>query len=341
MNASNRVLLSRCAGFASGRILLVMLLLTGFSIWSKAQGVGGTRGLPSTSDGIHTIQGRVYAPNGSPVSTSLTVRLDSPNTGSLSTVTDHDGAFTFGRLQAGDYRLTVDGGSAFENALEYPSIYREASQGGRIVRLTIFMRPKEELEIGSIQKEAIDAYKKARQLDQAGDHKKAVEELNKALAVYPRFGQALNLLGVQFLKLGQADRAAESLETAIKISPDQFMPRLNYGIALLNQKKFDQAEEQLRAALTKNNASPIAHMYLGIALINKKQLDEAEKEFLLAVASNSNEVAPAHRYLGGIYWAKRDYKRAADELERYLKLSPKAADADRTEATIKELRQKQ
>src|SRR6185436_403362 len=98
---------------------------------------------------------------------------------------------------------------------------------------------------------------------------------------------------------------------------------------------------QLRAAIAKNNAAPTAHMYLGIALMNQKRLDEAEKELLVATGSNSTEIAPAHRYLGGIYWGMRDYKRAADELETYLKLMPNAADADRTKAAIKDLRSKQ
>lgn len=61
----------------------------------------------------------------------------------------------------------------------------------------------------------------------------------------------------------------------------------------------------------------------------------------MAAGSNIAEIAPAHRYLGGIYSGKRDYKRAAEELETYLKLSPKAADAERTRAAIKELRSKQ
>ena len=321
------------------RMFLAVLLLTLCCEGLRGQGVGGTRGLPSSSDGIHTIQGRVYSPSGNPVSTHLQVRLESPNTSALLAVTDRDGAFSFPRLQAGDYRLTVEGGSAFETATEYPSIYREASQGGRIVRLTIFMRLKE--DFGSVHKDAIDAYKKAREFDRTGDSAKAIEHLKKALSVYPRFGPALNLLGVQYLKLGQADKAAETLEAAVKIAPGEFLPRLNYGIALLNLKKFDLAEEQLRAALAKNDASSTAHMYLGIVLISLHKLDEAEKELTLAVSSNSNEVAAAHRYLGGIYWARRDYQRAASELEVYLKLQPKAADAERTQAAIKELRAKQ
>lgn len=331
--------LSPCRSSSMSCILLVTLILVVLSGESRAQGVGGTRGLPGTSDGIHTIQGKVYSPSGRPVSIPLKVRLDSPNTSSLQTVTDQDGAFSFSRLQAGDYRLTVEGGSEFENAVEHPSIYREASPGGRIVRLDIFMRPKE--NFGSIHREAVDAFKKARELDQNGETKKAIEHLNKALGIYPRFGPALNLLGVQYLKLGQPEKAAETLEAAVKLAPDDFLPRLNYGIALLNQKKFDLSEQQLRMALTKNQDAPTAHMYLGIALMNLKRLDEAEKELRVAVVSKSNEIAPAHRYLGGIYWGMRDYKRAADELEMYLKLMPNAADAERTRAAIKELRDKQ
>lgn len=260
--------LSPCSGLSKSRVFLVALLLLVCSVEMRSQGVGGTRGLPSSSDGIHTIQGRVYSPSGQPVSVPLSVRLDSPNTSALTTVTDQDGAFSFGRLQAGDYRLTVEGGSAFENAIEYPSIYREASLGGRIVRLTIFMRLKEKDVFGSVHKDAVEAFKKARELDLAGDNKKAVEHLKKALEVYPRFGPALNLLGVQYLKLGQADKAAEVLEAAVKIAPSEFLPRLNYGIALLNQKKFGLAEAELRAALARNDAAPTAHMYRGIALIS-------------------------------------------------------------------------
>ncbi len=298
-------------------IFLATLVLVVFAADARGQGVGGTRGLPGSSSGVHTIQGTVYEPSGKPVSRPLKVRLDSPNTGSSQTVTDQDGGFNFPRLEAGDYRITIEGGSDFETANETASIYREASPGGRIVKLTIFMRPKE--SFGSVHKEAVDAFKKARELDQAGKTKEAIESLNKALAVYPKFGPALNLLGVQYLKLGQPDKAAEALDAAVKSAPEDFMPRLNYGIALLNLKKFDLAEAQLRAALAKNNASATAHMYLGIALMNLKRLDEAEKELLVAAGSNSVEIAPAHRYLGGIYWGMRDYKRAADELETYFK----------------------
>lgn len=51
-------------------------------------------------------------------------------------------------------------------------------------------------------------------------------------------------------------------------------------------------------------------------------------------------MALAHRWLGGIYWGRKEYKRAADEIETYLKLTPKAADAEQLRAMVKDLRSK-
>jgi hypothetical protein len=60
----------------------------------------------------------------------------------------------------------------------------------------------------------------------------------------------------------------------------------------------------------------------------------------IAVKSNSNEVSLAHRFLAGIFLERREYKRAADELEQYLKLVPKAPDAETLHQKAKELRRK-
>jgi hypothetical protein len=67
---------------------------------------------------------------------------------------------------------------------------------------------------------------------------------------------------------------------------------------------------------------PTAHLYLGIVLSVQRKLDEGQRE--LALKSNSPEVTLAHRYIGGVLYERREYSRAADELETYLRLVPKA-----------------
>jgi tetratricopeptide (TPR) repeat protein len=317
------------------------LLLAACAASFAQGGVGSSRGLPGTNDGIHTIKGRVYFPPGATGDRHLRVTLKSADSTDETTTTDEDGAFAFNRLRAGNYTVVVEGGKEFDNAIE-PAAIDRASPGSRMVNLTISLRPKGTAEAYSkIPKAARDLYSKGMEAAAKGDSKKAVEHLSGAVSAYPEFAQALSELGVQYLKLGQPDKAAESLQAALKLTPNDAGARLNYGFALLNQKKFEEAEAQLREVLKTNDAMPTAHMYLGITLMNQKKMDDAEAELLRAVASNSAEVASAHRYLGGIYWGKREYKRAADELETYLKLSPKAPDAERTRAAIKELRDKQ
>ena len=330
----------RIRGSRLARIVLSLsiLALTSVSL-AQGQGVGASRGLPSTGGGIHTIQGRVYSA-GRPIETGLKVRLESPNTGALSTVTDSDGVFIFTNLEAGNYRLTVDGGPGFENVADYPSIYREASPGGRIVRLALHLRPRAraDSDLTNVRKEALDHYRKGLESARVGDSKKAVQQLEQAISFYPRFVDALKELGAQYLKLADPKKAAKVLDAAVKIAPDDFEVRLYLGIALLNLKKFVESEEQLRVALEKNQSAPTAHMYLGIALLSQNRLNEAQKELEESISSKSPDVGLAHRYLGGIYWAQRDYKRAADELEAYLKLMPKAADAEKTRVAIRDLR---
>lgn len=164
--------------------------------------------------------------------------------------------------------------------------------------------------------------------------------MKEALALHPEFPLALNELGVQYLKLGQVERAIETLRSALKLKPEAFTPRLNYGIALHQNRKFAEAETELRQALMQNESSPGAHLYLGLTLINLRRNDEAEQSLLRAIRAGGDEMSLAHYYLGGIYWGRREYKRAADELETYLRLAPQAPEAERIRTTIKELRSK-
>ena len=340
MFAVNRFFCTRLSCLA----LITALVTLGAVAGAQAQGVGSSRGLPSTSGGIHTIKGRVIFPDGRPADTRVRVRLEGANTfGAPSSITDENGEFRFNGIEAGPYAVVFEGDKTYEPARERVSIDREASPGPRTIDVPIYLKlkPYANPAFASVPAPALDLYTKGLESARKGDSKKAVEQLSAAIAAHSSFAQALNELGVEYLKLGEVDKAAASLQAAVKIAPADFQPRLNLGIALLNQKKFAESEEQLVEALKKNPTSSLAHMYLGMALMNQKKLEQAKQELETAVATKSNEVGVAHKYLGGIYWGMRDYKRAADELETYLKLVPKAADAERTRAAIKDLRSKQ
>jgi tetratricopeptide (TPR) repeat protein len=325
----------------------IPLLLLIPSISALAQS-GGKYDAAGTG-GQHTIQGRVYLPAQTQEGVIIKVKIDSTNSTGLSVVADADGAFTFRNLEPGPYYLTVDAGKDFEVFKDTINIDREISQSPRTLTVPVYLRlkPNSSLNSGtvdamlaSVPKPAVERYNKARELARTGDSKAAIEELKGAISLYAEFALAYNELGAQYLKLGQLEQALEALRSAVKLAPEAFNPRLNYGIALLNKKEFSQAETELRRALKKNDSSPTAHMYLGMSLISLRKLDEAEKELQRAVTLGGDQIGLAHYYLGGIYWGRREYRRAADELETYLKLAPQAPDAERVRNTIKELRSK-
>ena len=336
------------------RSCYLLLLALASAIAVHAQGGAGVD--QTGTGGRHTIQGRIYYPSGRRSDVRVKVRLENFQSGELSVMSDPNGSFTFKGLEAGSYTVVVDAGEEYETARE--SVYIDTdgnnSRRGivlppvpRLYTVQISLQLKRETAnkaavvnaaLASIPETARELYRKAMESIRTGDIAKAVEQLNAAIASYPQFPMALNELGVQYLRLGEVDKAIATLKQAVQIVPDDFLPRLNYGIALLNHRKFADAEEQLKLALNKNGDAPTAHMYLGIALAVQRKLDEGQKELDKAIASNSNEVSLAHRYLAGIHLERREFKLAADELENYLKLVPKAADAQVLQQKIKELR---
>ena len=343
------------------RVLSLALLLT--TPFARASAQSGVETIGT--GGKHRIQGRIFFPSGRR-SDALTVKvlLESTSSERLSVIADLNGSFSFQNLSPGSYSISVDAGPDYEIARESVTIEgfgvrgRTSSSAG-VARASVpsnfsvminlrlkggaaANRPAVvNAALANLPKPAVELYEKGMAAAQAGDSKKAVEHLKAAVAYYPEFTLALNELGVQYLRLGQPDKAVEALRASLRIKPDDFTPRLNYGIALLEKKDVAEAEAELRAALRKNDSSWPAHMYLGITLISLRNYDGAEKELLRALALGGDKLSLPHYYLGGIFWAKRDYGRAADELETYLKLAPKASDAERLRATIKELRAKQ
>ncbi len=327
------------------RFIQLAILLFSVAIVANAQGVGSSRGL-SSGDGIHTIQGRVYLPAGQSFNTvSIKISLESVSSfGTMSTVTDQDGAFRFNHLQAGGYTVVVDGGKEFEAARETVNIDREASSGGRIINVPIQLRLKADAAnpaFAGIPKEALDLYQKGVAAAQKGNAKSAVEFLSKAISTSPNFSLALSEIGMQYMKLGQMDKVAETMVALLKLKPDDAVAHLNLGIALFNQKKLDQAEAHLREAIKLNSSVPAAHYYLGLTLVSNRKYEEAQKELELTVTNGGENLPLAHKYLGGLYMSAKKNQQAAAELEKYLKLDPKAPDAERIRGTIKDLRNKQ
>ena len=327
-------------GFSSLAIALALLMLCSLS--GSAQAPGSSRVQPG-GEGSRTIQGRVHFPSGqSKGSNRVKVTLEGTSASSTqSTLTDEDGAFRFDHVVPGSYSIVVDAGKEYEIAHEPVSIDRETGVGGMISNLEIMLKPKVDASnpaFADVPKGALDLYQKGSAAAQKGNIKGAAEFLSQAVSAYPNFPAALNELGVQYIKLGQMDKAGETFAALVKLKPADPVAQLNLGIALYNQSKLDQAEVHLREAVKLNGAGSMAHYYLGLTLIKTRRYDDAQKELETAIANGGENIAQAHKYLGGLYMSAKKNKQAADELEKYLQLDPKAPNAEQIRGTIKNLR---
>jgi tetratricopeptide (TPR) repeat protein len=338
------------------RLFTLVLILA----WPCATlGQGSGRSTQGTS-GSHVIAGYVFFPSGRRADGNIQVKLQSLNYAELSVIADSSGAFTFTSLAPGNYTVVVIAGDDYEigregvfidSDLDLSRMNVPVIKTSRRYTVMVTLQLKHNsanhskgtvvnAALAEVPENARTLYETGLQQARAGEGEKAIDSLKAAISLYPKFPVALNELGVQYLKINQPHKAVTPLRSAAKLSPDAFLPKLNLGIALLETQQFAEAETQLREALKQNDSAPTAHLYLGVVLTKLHNYPDAEKELRRAVELGGNQLGLAHKYLGGIYWSRGEYRQAADELEIYLRLTPNAPDAERVRGTIKEFRSK-
>lgn len=333
---------------------IVLLVLAGhYSSNCQGSGVDMTG-----TGGMHTIQGRIFLPNGRIPDFVITVKLESPNQPARSIVTDRNGSFSFRQLSPGNYSVVIDAGESYLIATEYFLIEAEA-QGRVAVRVDpipkvfnvpVYLQYKPNAAINNdvvnakfanIPKEALQHCQKGLELSRAGKDDDAIKAFRLAISVYPQFALPHTEIGKILIKIGKTNEAIDELALAIKFDPNDFDTRLNYGIALIAKKDLNDAEKELRGAVELNKTAVTPHFYLGLLFVQSNNLDDAQKEMETANQLKGEKEFPlVHKYLGGIYWAKREYRMAVQQLEKYVKLSPDAKDADQTRRAIVDLQAK-
>lgn len=328
-------------------ILTAGLILAAVCVAQAQQGItpGSSRGAAS-GDGNNMIQGHIYFPSGQSVTgKTVKITLESlSDSGTPSTVMDQDGSFRFRNLQNVSYTVVVDAGSEYEKARE-PVRFDPGSGNNRSVQVNIQLQPRMDSSnplFAGVPDNALKLYQKGSAAAKKGDAKAAAESLSGAVAAHPNFPIALSELGTQYMMLKEMDKAEETFETLVKLKPNDVSAHLNLGIVAFNKKKFDEAESHLKKAVELKSAGPTAHYYLGLTFISTKRYPDAVTEFQAAISNGGENLAMAHKYLGGLYMSNPDKKQEAiSELEKYVTLDPKAPDAERIKGTIKDLRNKQ
>jgi len=336
----------------------VLIMFSFLLLVSGYRAVYSQGGIDSTGNGgMHTIQGRIYMPNGRTPDAGISIKLESLNHRTASIYTDRNGGFAFKMLSPGNYTVVVEAGENYLVAREYFTIDAEVQGTVRItpipkvfnVPIYLQFKPNSPLKnevinakFAHIPKQALELCQKGLELNRSGKTDEAIKAFRLAIAAYPQFVVPHTEIGKIYLKKNKVEEAFNILATAIAIDPKDFESKLNYGIALMHKKDTLVAEKELRAASDLDRTAVTPHLYLGLLFMQSRNLEDAQKEFEAARSLKGDKDFPlVHRYLGGIYWAKKEYRMAAEELEKYVRLAPDAKDVDQTRKAISDLKNRQ
>lgn len=297
--------------------------------------------------GMNSIVGMVFAPSGRPLEARVRIRLSTMTRGDRIFTTNNNGAFAFRGLPAGSYTVAIDKEVDYKPFSTSIDIIQLRGSPAQTYTLNIRLEFKERAEAKravvsaeflNVPKKAMAHYESAMALAKTGDLAAAIAELKLAIAEYPSFTTAFNELGVLYLKTNRPEKADEAFQNALKIDAESFPALINRGIANVTMKRYGEAVPILRKALKQDEQSAVGHYFLGQALANLGLFNDAEKELQTSLKLGKEEMKEAHRILAIIYSSRGDKKKAADELEAYLKVAPKAPDAEKLRAMIQQLR---
>jgi tetratricopeptide (TPR) repeat protein len=174
-----------------------------------------------------------------------------------------------------------------------------------------------------------------------GEKDSAIRDLKKAIELFPTYFLALQQLGMLYIDIEKDEQAIEPLTKAVQVNAKAATSHLGLGMAYVNLDRLDKAVPELNTTISLDPRLFRAQLFLGMAFITMGKLDEAEKLLKQAYAiGGPKQASAAHLYLTSIYNSRKEYQKAIDELEAYLKENPKAPNAANIQQAIGKLKGK-
>jgi tetratricopeptide (TPR) repeat protein len=309
--------------------------------------------------GANILQGRVITPSGTQPTNPVRVKLTFNGRAIHETFTDLSGRFSFPGLSRGNYQLTAEGdGINFQTT----SVYAEVSAWGAAPQSftqDIQLRPiprKPAQQAGVINAFTQDVPSAAKEalavglkLAEEGKTEAAVENMRKAIKIFPDYFEAHLQLGNVFLKAEQFQGAIAELDLARQINPNDERAYQSFGLLLMKQRNFPVAVPIFAEAARLNPENPTNAVMRATALIHQAASSTEDRNYLLrraeiaiTEASNlsQNKLKPDNMTMALFYELKGEPDRAASELETYLKKTPQLKNSEPLQNEIKRLREK-
>jgi len=312
-----------------------------------------------SAQGGSVLEGKVITPSGTQPTNPVRVKLTFNGRPIHETFTDLSGRFTFPGLKSGTYQLTAEGdGLTFETTAVSADIPAFGGSGQGFTQ-DIQLRPISHKpntgpgvvnaftqNVPAAARQALDAGVK---LAGEGKTPEAIENMRKAVQIFPEYFDAHLQLGNVFLKTDQLQDAIAELDKAREINPNDERAYQSFGLLLMKQRNYAVAVAVFAEAARLNPENPVNAVMRATALIHQAAGNEEDRSYLLSRAEialsqasnlSENKLKPDTMTMALFYELKGEPERAAAELESYIKKNPQLKNSAALQSEIKRLRDK-
>ena len=186
------------------------------------------------------------------------------------------------------------------------------------------------------------AFAKGQEQERKGKWAAACDSFKRAIEAYPRYALAWLELGRAQAKQNSFLEAKESFHQAVVEDAKLLDGYVEIArIALQQQNWRDLKDSTERLLAMSPDSSPDYWFLNSAANYNLGNTQEAENSARRELRLDSKHQVPQMEYLYGLILArKNDYKSAAEHVSRYLRFSPRAADAGAAQKALADFEQK-
>jgi Tfp pilus assembly protein PilF len=298
-----------------------------------------------TTDG-NLIIGKVRAESGRPLA-NLIVELQTGNGAPVTvTVTSNEGDYAFSGLTGASFVIVVND-PGYQPVSERVELTRSGnSRPGESVHVDIVLVPKKNASgsaAGSVfhqevPEPALQAYRRGVRLIAEQKRDEGVNALREAIGIFPQYFDAHFALGLELFRVKRYQESIEELERARVVNPRDGRLYQTFGLVLFQQKNYAMSARVFEEATRLDPTNAQAFLMLGASLIETGNLDGAERGLKRADQVSSHSIPIVHIHLARVYEKRGDRRRAAEELEEYLRKNPRADNAPAIREAIKKLK---
>jgi tetratricopeptide (TPR) repeat protein len=277
------------------------------------------------------IEGKVLAPDGTPVA-GASVKLENPGRGGGPTITtDKKGKWAYLGLVAGTWNIDVE-------AAGYATQKVSVELAGESVRINPIEVRLERAGPPPTPPEVLEAVRKADEAYKAGRFGDAQAEYAKLLALRPDLATTIHQqMGFSLIQLKKYPEALEHLQKVLDHDPTSTQVRAVMAQAALEGGMIERGLELLKGVDDASVKEPDVFFNIGVNLINANRPDDAIVYFGKAVTLDP-AYADGYFRRGLAHLQRERSAEAKADLKKFVELQPTGAQADLARKALEQIR---